>query len=218
VSISSHLSCAEFFAESTACELIVLMPDLTVGYASPEAVTRFTLPEPASDGKGHPLATLVPTNLGHERSQLAAAVLASGLTARLLGFVGGRLSLTTFQRMAWEGDKSSVWVASQAISSVERFTTCKSQQGIRIASHNEMGVLGLLSIRQIEVLRMIGLGATGPQIARAMHRSTKTIEFHRESAKSKLGLDSVSDLVRVAISSGLVYIDEPGLSHWWPRR
>lgn len=216
--MSSHLCCAQFFAESTASELIVLLPDLTVGYASQEAIARFSLPEGATDGKGQALSTLVPSNLGQERSQLAAAVLASGLPARLLGFVGGRLSLTTFQRLAWEQDRASVWMATQAIASAERFMLCKSQPGIRIASHNEMGVLGLLSIRQIEVLRMIGLGATGPQIARAMHRSTKTIEFHRESAKSKLGLDSVSDLVRVAISSGLVHIDEPGLSHWWPRR
>jgi two-component system, NarL family, response regulator NreC len=55
-----------------------------------------------------------------------------------------------------------------------------------------------LSIREAEVLRMIGKGLSSAQIAEQLRRSVKTIEAHKANLKTKLGLASGADLLRYA--------------------
>lgn len=57
----------------------------------------------------------------------------------------------------------------------------------------------LLSDREIEIFRMIGQGQTTREIAKALNRSIKTIETHREAIKSKLGLKDAPELSYEAI-------------------
>jgi len=61
-----------------------------------------------------------------------------------------------------------------------------------------------LSPRESEVLRMIALGHTLPEIAQKLGLSVKTVETHKAHLMEKLGLRSRSDLVRYAIKNGLV--------------
>ncbi len=56
-----------------------------------------------------------------------------------------------------------------------------------------------LSDREMEVLRRMGEGFTSREMAHAMHVSIKTVEAHREHIKAKLGLESGSGLLRLAI-------------------
>ena len=58
----------------------------------------------------------------------------------------------------------------------------------------------LLSDRELEVFRMIGAGSTIKEIARQLHLSSKTIEYHREHIKQKLDLKSSSELARYAVA------------------
>ena len=61
-----------------------------------------------------------------------------------------------------------------------------------------------LSTREREVLQLIAEGHTARQIASLMTISIKTVEFHRENVKRKLGLRSTAELTRHAIEQGLV--------------
>ena len=56
-----------------------------------------------------------------------------------------------------------------------------------------------LSVREREVLRLIGTGQSNAEIARQLGRSVKTVEAHREHIKHKLGLTSARDLLRYAL-------------------
>ena len=58
--------------------------------------------------------------------------------------------------------------------------------------------LAVLSDRELEVLRLIGVGQTMRQIAQYLHLSVKTIESHREHLKHKLTLESGAALLRYA--------------------
>lgn len=58
--------------------------------------------------------------------------------------------------------------------------------------------LARLSDREIEVYEMIGHGHSMRDIARALRRSVKTVQAHREHIKLKLGVDSARDLTRHA--------------------
>lgn len=60
--------------------------------------------------------------------------------------------------------------------------------------------LSLLSDRQLEVLRLVGVGRNTQEIATAMGISAKTVETHRSRIKEKLGLSTASELVMFAVN------------------
>lgn len=61
-----------------------------------------------------------------------------------------------------------------------------------------------LTPRQREVLQLIAEGKGTRAIASILHLSVKTVEFHRARLMEELGLHSTADLVRYAVSEGLV--------------
>jgi DNA-binding NarL/FixJ family response regulator len=66
-----------------------------------------------------------------------------------------------------------------------------------------------LSPRETEVLRLLGYGEANREIAQELKISEKTVEAHRANIKRKLGARGMSDLVRFAISTGLVDMKAP---------
>lgn len=64
--------------------------------------------------------------------------------------------------------------------------------------------LGVLSERELDVLKEIAKGKSTKQIAEELHLSPRTIETHRKNLHQKLEVNNVSGLVRIALKSGLV--------------
>jgi two-component system response regulator NreC len=63
--------------------------------------------------------------------------------------------------------------------------------------------LAALSSRELEVLRLIALGHTNPEIAQMLHLSLRTVETHRANIQGKLGLRTRAELTRYAAEHGL---------------
>jgi two-component system response regulator NreC len=61
-----------------------------------------------------------------------------------------------------------------------------------------------LTVREVEVLRLITLGYTTVEIARKLHVSPRTVESHRAHTYTKLGARTRAELVRYALRSGLL--------------
>jgi len=61
-----------------------------------------------------------------------------------------------------------------------------------------------LTTREMEVLRMIAGGLSNKEAAARLDISVRTVETHRANLMRKVGLKSVVDLVKYAISKGLV--------------
>lgn len=61
-----------------------------------------------------------------------------------------------------------------------------------------------LSRREVEVLRLIALGYTSVEIAHQLRLSPRTIESHRAHIYGKLGLSTRAELVRYALTRGLL--------------
>jgi two-component system, NarL family, response regulator NreC len=61
-----------------------------------------------------------------------------------------------------------------------------------------------LSERETEVLRLIALGHTNAEIAERLYISVRTVETHRAHIQQKLGVSTRAELVRCALSRGLV--------------
>ncbi|OJX43793.1 MAG: hypothetical protein BGO78_02170 [Chloroflexi bacterium 44-23] len=59
-----------------------------------------------------------------------------------------------------------------------------------------------LTLREIEIIRLIAKGYTNQQIAGLLHISIRTVEFHRGNVMNKLGLEGRVELVRYAADHG----------------
>jgi len=64
-----------------------------------------------------------------------------------------------------------------------------------------------LTRREREVLRLVGQGASGKEIALRLGISPKTAQVHRENIRHKLDLHSIADMVRYAIKHQIVKLD-----------
>ncbi len=81
-------------------------------------------------------------------------------------------------------------------------TEVVSQQGYAFAQKRNFP--GMLTNREIEIVRLIGEGSTNMLIASGLRISVKTVETHRASIMRKLDLRTVADLVRYAVRNGIV--------------
>lgn len=63
--------------------------------------------------------------------------------------------------------------------------------------------LGLLTVRELEVLRLIGKGRSRCEIASELARSPKTVDGHQERMMKKLGIATRNELMRFSIREGL---------------
>jgi two-component system response regulator NreC len=78
------------------------------------------------------------------------------------------------------------------------------QLGARLAATPADARPGDLTEREIEILKLISLGHTNPEIAGQLYLSIRTIETHRAHIHQKLNLATRADLVRFALEHRLI--------------
>jgi DNA-binding NarL/FixJ family response regulator len=61
-----------------------------------------------------------------------------------------------------------------------------------------------LTKRETEILKLIVAGKTNKKIAQEICRTERTVEYHRHRLMRKLGAHSAADLVKRAITMGIV--------------
>ena len=76
----------------------------------------------------------------------------------------------------------------------------------RPANAAAQGNLGSLSARELEIFTHLAEGCSAAEIAVTLSRSSKTINNHRTRILQKLGLKNATELVRLAVRSGLVSV------------
>ena len=70
---------------------------------------------------------------------------------------------------------------------------------------------GLLSERELDVIKLIAMGFTSREIGKKLALSPKTVDTYRERAMLKLQIESKSDIIRFAMRAGL--LDSLNSSH-----
>jgi two-component system response regulator NreC len=78
---------------------------------------------------------------------------------------------------------------------------------LRISRVPPADPLSLLSKREREIFVMLAEGSSQREIAQAFGVSTKTVETHRTRIGQKLHIKSRSDLVRIALATGVLRPD-----------
>lgn len=105
-----------------------------------------------------------------------------------------------------EAADSEVVSAVRAVAAGERYV--HPVLGARLiaaeAEERKRAEVDPLSEREREVLRLLALGHTNQEIAKMLYISVRTAETHRAHIMQKLGLSSRAELVRYALSEGLL--------------
>jgi DNA-binding NarL/FixJ family response regulator len=84
----------------------------------------------------------------------------------------------------------------------EEFVSARVASGLEALRRTADG--GLLSPREVEIVRLIALGYTSVEIAAKLHLSRRTVETHRARIFAKLELKTRAELVRFALDRHLL--------------
>jgi len=87
-------------------------------------------------------------------------------------------------------------------------TYLNPQLGARLAAQPADARPGDLSERELDIVRLIALGHTNPEIAGQLFLSIRTIEAHRSHIHQKLTLTSRAELVRFALEHRLIELPD----------
>lgn len=77
-----------------------------------------------------------------------------------------------------------------------------------VSTSHDFGDLGVLTRREFEILRLLGVGLGLKAIAGKLHRSVKTVEHHRTRLSEKLGVSGLLELALLARDRGLASIPD----------
>jgi len=73
-----------------------------------------------------------------------------------------------------------------------------------IAAQEYVPAQFLLTHRELDVMRLLVSGQSNKELAGRLDISVRTVESHHASIFAKLGIDSIGDLVRIAIRDGMI--------------
>jgi DNA-binding CsgD family transcriptional regulator len=92
-----------------------------------------------------------------------------------------------------------------------RFTSCSPVSLFRLRAEVDTNMessgtarQAFLSLRQLEVVKLIADGLSSKQIAAQLGVSTKTANFHRTQINRRLGVKGIAGIVRWAIRNGVI--------------
>ena len=190
--------------EDTDVPVAVLDANGTFEYANPAAGRILGMDAGAI--VGHHLRDYFSDELVNERLSILRQVLNTSRPVAIEGMVKGRMRRSVFRPLLIAGQPSRVLVVSPVGASAP---ASQDAAGTLHSRANESGALASLTARELEILKLIGVGLSTADIAKKLGRSVKTVEWHRVSLGDKLGVTNRVELARIAISAGLVSLDEP---------
>lgn len=172
-----------------------------------EGVFRYSNPQAERLAGGFPLAgrrieDVVPRSAAEERLRILRQSIESAQCVRVVGVQGG----VRRQWLICPAAESDGLAGCALI-----FTTGGASESLSDGSiptiqleHEDWGELAELTDREREVLAHIAQGMSTREIAKALNRSVKTIEFHRSALGAKLGATNRVELTRIALRAGIV--------------
>lgn len=143
-----------------------------------------------------------------ERVAYIREAIETGVPFGVEGMTRGRWRRTVVRRLGSSGRAAQLALLVHIPVPEDHDAPQQAEYAVRRARVDDFGPLASLSEREMEVLKLIAQGLTTAQIAKALHRSVKTVEWHRVSLGNKLGLSNRVELARVAIRAGLVSLDD----------
>lgn len=176
-------------------------------YLSPHLLAHFGITKAQMLGRS--IRETMSSAAGQERVEIVCRVLDGGRPALLLESATGVPLRTVVTRMV-ERDGRELAVCFHHLGEAAGEMPLDSERyEIITPLASEVSPLAQLSSRELEVLRLIAMGDSQAEIARKIHRTVKTVEWHRASLGRKLGVNSRVELARLAVRYGVVREGHP---------
>jgi PAS domain S-box-containing protein len=191
----------EALTQDAGVSVVVLDVKGKILYVNAVATSEFKLPANEVLGKNYP--DFFAAEFGAERLSYLQRVAETGTPIVIDHTFGGcrrRTSVRPFPPDA-SGAQRLLMVCRPA---TELDPAEVSNAEMVRAKNNDLGALAGLTPRELEILYLIGQGMATADIAKQLHRSEKTVEWHRVSLGNKLGVSNRVELARIAIRSGLL--------------
>lgn len=164
----------------TPVDLVLL--DMTMpGVSGEELITRIRL--------HHPQQAILVLSM-HDEAQIAQRALRAGATGYLTKDSEPEVLLAAIRRVAAGGKFIAPDIAEQLIF---------QPAGVSAGPAHEA-----LSNREFQILCLLARGAGVNEIASGLSISNKTVSTHKSRLMEKMGFSSNADLVRYAVSHGLI--------------
>lgn len=189
--------------EDSGVAVLLLSPEGSILFSSEAAASHFGLPGGASGTlAGRRLHEILTPEIATERLAFVRRVADQNAPLVIEHTQLGRRYRSTLRPFpADAAGNQRVLMVTRPIAGA-----AAPSQGVEVvkARHNDFGPLSSLTPREMEILCLIGQGMATADIAKHLHRSEKTVEWHRVSLGNKLGVTNRVELARIAIRSGLV--------------
>ena len=130
----------------------------------------------------------------HESEQLARAVLAAGAHGFVLKSDAGTTLVTAVEHLSQHRPFFTAKVSHMVLD---------HDQHPVVSAGEEKPAGDRLTAREREIVQLIAEGRSSKQVGDVLGISVKTVDTHRANLMRKLGIHSVSELVRYAIREGI---------------
>lgn len=162
-------------------------------------VLDIAMPEMNGIEAARRLSKMLPsTKLVFVTQRIEPAFLQAAFSAGAMGYVAKQSASTELLTAIQCALRGQYYVTPLAGSEAVQFTALHPRV-------NPMKIFGsALTPRQREVLQLVAEGKSSKKIATALNISVKTVEFHRNSLMDELGVHSIAELTRYAMTCGMV--------------
>ncbi len=178
---------------------MVVSTNGTVEYMNP-ALSR-SIGYPASGQVSAKLEDVYGSAFADERLAYLKDAHREGRTVTVVGMLRGVLMRSVYRPLPDDGSG-----VGRVLSVCRPATVSAAEDGVIRAKGDDSGRLGTLTSREMDILKLIGQGLSTAEIAKKLHRSVKTVEWHRVSLGNKLGVTNRVELARIAIAAGIVTV------------
>ena len=190
-------------------EVSVLVVDTqgTIRFANTEA--QEAMGAGRADLNGKSWHDLLPKDVADERVRCAEQVVQTSRPIALIGMIKGVCRCAIFRPIESDTPEGArVLVICRPLTAMDREPKFDAVDGctVVVAQFNDLGPLSALTERELEVLAFIGEGLSTAEIAQRLHRSVKTVEWHRRLLGSKFNVTNRVELARIAIRAGLTHL------------
>ncbi|MBX3316789.1 MAG: helix-turn-helix transcriptional regulator [Phycisphaeraceae bacterium] len=152
--------------------------------------------------KGSDIRSLFGTAFADERAELIAPTIETGTVVNYEQLVRGSRYLTRIFPLDTKAfGQRGYFVLAEPCTNA---SPLGEGHDLLSTLHGDLGELGSLTRRELEVFRLLAEGLTGVEIAGILHRSPKTVEFHTARILHTLSLRSRTELARMAAERGLL--------------
>lgn len=201
-SISAQKLMEIFAAAFSALSLIVLTPDGTIVFANSVAVNGFAGVNKHTV-KGKHLTELTPQTWANERIKYMKIAAHTGKPVPMVDLISGKRLFTVLRPVEIEHHgklETLIFITVEPVSPLQiQWIREQFKPGELItAEHIDLGRLGVLTSRELEVLALMGQGLRQKEIATKLCRSISTIDRHRERIGEKLEITDRADLIAIA--------------------